>query len=212
MSWHKGNIHFQEKYYEQNAKKCRNKLIFNLLARSFLAYVFICPCICAFSCVGHSSQYLFKITTFVIYSSVLFYKAFGNPKNVSKADCDKEQVNLRGFCRPSQSEITEEKRPQRQRMEFWVGFQRHFLELVTNFIEANGNFTIIWYSNKSRGGSDLGCGVAQTVARRLAVRQARVRISARRPRGGPLPKQWGDQECCSTSNIYKMYVCSCNLK
>ncbi|MFN9909531.1 MAG: hypothetical protein ACK56F_26010 [bacterium] len=33
----------------------------------------------------------------------------------------------------------------------------------------------------------LGCGVAQIVARRLAVRQARVRISARHPRGGPLP-------------------------
>jgi hypothetical protein len=61
-----------------------------------------------------------------------------------------------------------------------------------------------------RRGTDLGCGVAQTrirrgsdkgaswlrqglhggaqtVARRLAVRQARVRISARHPRGGPLP-------------------------
>jgi hypothetical protein len=33
----------------------------------------------------------------------------------------------------------------------------------------------------------LGCGVAQIIARRLAVRQARVRISARQPRGGPLP-------------------------
>jgi hypothetical protein len=33
----------------------------------------------------------------------------------------------------------------------------------------------------------IGCGVAQTVARRLAVRQARVRISARHPRGCPLP-------------------------
>jgi hypothetical protein len=32
-----------------------------------------------------------------------------------------------------------------------------------------------------------GCGVAQIVAHRLAVRQARVRISARHPRGGPLP-------------------------
>ncbi len=32
-----------------------------------------------------------------------------------------------------------------------------------------------------------GAAVAQTVARRLAVRQARVRISARHPRGGPLP-------------------------
>jgi hypothetical protein len=37
------------------------------------------------------------------------------------------------------------------------------------------------------GVAQLGCGVAQIVARRLAVRQARVRISARHPRGGPLP-------------------------
>ncbi len=32
---------------------------------------------------------------------------------------------------------------------------------------------------------ELMCGVAQTVARRLAVRQAQVRISSRHPRGGP---------------------------
>ncbi len=32
-------------------------------------------------------------------------------------------------------------------------------------------------------------GVAQIVAHRLAVRQARVRISARHPRGGPLPSE-----------------------
>ncbi len=31
-------------------------------------------------------------------------------------------------------------------------------------------------------------GVAQTVARQLAVRQARIRISALHPRGGPLPR------------------------
>ncbi len=37
-----------------------------------------------------------------------------------------------------------------------------------------------------RSGS-AGCGVAQIAARRLAVRQARVRISARHPRGGPPP-------------------------
>ncbi len=60
-----------------------------------------------------------------------------------------------------------------------------------------------------------GCSVAQIVPRWLAVRQARVRISARHPRGGPLPsgKQWGQQEWCSTSRIYKiLYVCSINVK
>ncbi len=35
-----------------------------------------------------------------------------------------------------------------------------------------------------RRGSDLGCGGTQTEARRLAVWQARVRISARHPREG----------------------------
>jgi hypothetical protein len=62
---------------------------------------------------------------------------------------------------------------------------------------------------------NLGCGVAQIVARRLAVRQARVRISARHPSGGSLPsgKQGGQQEWCSTSSIYKiLYVCSINVK
>ncbi len=54
----------------------------------------------------------------------------------------------------------------------------------------------------------LGCGVAQIEARRLAVRQARVRISARHPREGPLPNG-GQQEWCSTSSIYKIvYVYS----
>ncbi len=48
-------------------------------------------------------------------------------------------------------------------------------------------------SDRMRCGSDRvrcgskGCGVAQIVAHRLAVRQARVRISARHPRGCPLP-------------------------
>ena len=61
------------------------------------------------------------------------------------------------------------------------------------------------------GVAQIGCGVAQIVAHRLAVRQARVRILARHPRGGPLPsgKQWEN----STSSIYKiLYVCSINVK
>ncbi len=46
-----------------------------------------------------------------------------------------------------------------------------------------------WHGNlDSFGPCEMaGCGVAQIVAHRLAVRQARVRISARHPRGGPLP-------------------------
>jgi hypothetical protein len=40
----------------------------------------------------------------------------------------------------------------------------------------------------------LGCGVAQIIARRLAVRQARVRISARHPRGGPLLLNGSDED------------------
>ncbi len=38
-------------------------------------------------------------------------------------------------------------------------------------------------AQRARRGS-IGCGVGQTVARRLDVR---VQISARHPRGGPLP-------------------------
>ncbi len=34
----------------------------------------------------------------------------------------------------------------------------------------------------------LGCGMAQLVACRAAVRRPRVRISARHPNGGPLPE------------------------
>ncbi len=37
------------------------------------------------------------------------------------------------------------------------------------------------------GVAHIGYGVAHTVARRLAVRPAPVHISARHPRGGPLP-------------------------
>ncbi len=69
-------------------------------------------------------------------------------------------------------------------------------------------------AQRVRRGS-LGWGVAQIVARGLAIRQARVRIPGRHPRGGPLPsgKLWGQQEWCSTSSIYKiLYVCSINVK
>jgi hypothetical protein len=43
-------------------------------------------------------------------------------------------------------------------------------------------FTLAYENNTKAS----GCGVAQTIARRLAGWQARVRISARHPRGGPL--------------------------
>ncbi len=53
-----------------------------------------------------------------------------------------------------------------------------------------------------------GCGVAKTVARRLAVRQARVRISARHPRGGPLPSGSNEE---IKSSIYKKNYRSARL-
>jgi hypothetical protein len=57
--------------------------------------------------------------------------------------------------------------------------------------------------------NELGCGVAQIVARRLAVRQARVRISARHPRGGPLLSGSDEdyKKRFSTSYIYINIVC-----
>ncbi len=105
--------------------------------------------------------------------------------------------------------------PSDRGLNYWEGFSNHFLELVSNFTEANGNFTTIWYSNKSRGGSDLGCGVAQTVARRLAVRQARVRISARHLRGGPVPSGSNEEIKSGARRVIYikcMYVCSINVK
>ncbi len=53
----------------------------------------------------------------------------------------------------------------------------------------------------------LGCGVAQIEARRLAVRQARVRISARQPRGGPLPS--GKQEDNKSGALRVVYIKYC---
>ena len=57
-----------------------------------------------------------------------------------------------------------------------------------------------------------GCGVAQTVARRLAVWQARVRIEARHPRGGPLPSG-SNEEIKSDARwiIYIKYYMHLNL-
>ncbi len=53
----------------------------------------------------------------------------------------------------------------------------------------------------------IGCGVVQTVARRLAVGQARVRISARHPRGGPLPSGSNEEIKNGTRRVYKNIVC-----
>jgi hypothetical protein len=61
----------------------------------------------------------------------------------------------------------------------------------------------------------LGCGVAHTVERRLAVRQAQVRISARHPRGGPLPSGSHEENKrvrYSTSSIYINIVCLLDVK
>jgi hypothetical protein len=46
--------------------------------------------------------------------------------------------------------------------------------------------------------------MAQIVARQLAVRQARVQISARHPRGGPLPSR----SCEETTSVHST---SCTL-
>ncbi len=74
-----------------------------------------------------------------------------------------------------------------------------------SFVSFHQRYTV----PKSELDNDNGCGLAQIVAHRLAVRQARVRISARHPRG----KHWGQQEWSSTSSIYKtLYVYSINEK
>jgi hypothetical protein len=64
------------------------------------------------------------------------------------------------------------------------------------------------------GVAQTGCGVAQIVARRLAVRQARVRISARHPRRGPLPSGSYEENKSGTPRVVyiKLYVCSINVK
>jgi hypothetical protein len=52
-----------------------------------------------------------------------------------------------------------------------------------------------------------GCGVAQSVARRLAVWQARVRISARHPRGGPLPSGSNEEIKSGTRRVLYIKYC-----
>jgi len=57
--------------------------------------------------------------------------------------------------------------------------------------------------------------VAQTVALRLAVWQARVRISARHPRGGPVPSGSNEEIKCGTRRVLYikiLYACSVNVK
>ena len=54
------------------------------------------------------------------------------------------------------------------------------------------------------GVAQKGCGVAQTVARRLAVWQAGVRISARQSREGPLPS--GSNEEIKSGTPRVLYI------
>jgi hypothetical protein len=54
--------------------------------------------------------------------------------------------------------------------------------------------------------AQTGCGMAQIVARRLAVRQARVRISARHPRGGPLPSGSCEKTKGGTRRVIYIYI------
>jgi hypothetical protein len=61
----------------------------------------------------------------------------------------------------------------------------------------------------------VGCGMAQLVARRLAVRQARVRFSARHPKGGPLPSGSNEEIKSGARRVVYikiLYVCSINVK
>jgi hypothetical protein len=51
--------------------------------------------------------------------------------------------------------------------------------------------------------AQIGCGVAQIVARRLALKQARVRISARHPRGGYRAEAMRKTRAALTSYRYK---------
>jgi hypothetical protein len=60
------------------------------------------------------------------------------------------------------------------------------------------------YDKKSNKNFLLGCGVAQIVAHQLVVRQARVRISARHPREGPLPS--GCNEDTKSSSLRVVYI------
>jgi hypothetical protein len=59
-----------------------------------------------------------------------------------------------------------------------------FLSVFENF-RGNGLHNPSWDVSCKNGNSFIA-GVAQIVARRLAVRQARVRILAQHPRRGPL--------------------------
>jgi hypothetical protein len=71
----------------------------------------------------------------------------------------------------------------------WTELQYGLIHTVVDYTVKNSeNLEGISCENKNVGAVWLiGCGVAHTVARRLSVRQARVRISARHPRGGTLP-------------------------
>jgi hypothetical protein len=55
-----------------------------------------------------------------------------------------------------------------------------------------------WLSRMRHG--SVGCGMAQLVVRRLAVRQARVRISARHPMEAPLAERRRDEDSRSRAS------------
>jgi hypothetical protein len=74
-----------------------------------------------------------------------------------------------------------------KRVKFQSTIRRRFGFRMGKILKKKGKDLGCGVAHRVRRGSDKGGGVAQTVARRLAVRQARVRISAQHPRGGPLP-------------------------
>ncbi len=70
----------------------------------------------------------------------------------------------------------------------------------------NGSHLISIFPGRVWRGSEGCCCVAQIVARRLAVRQARVQISAWHPKGGPLPSgSYEDNRMIYILYIYKKY-------
>ncbi len=94
------------------------------------------------------------------------------------------------------------------------GFGMVYVITSTSYVRI---FCIVFpYANNSKlqnfknfgcGVAQLGCGVAQTAARRLAVWQARARISARHLRGGPLPSGSNEEIKSGTRRVLYIKYC-----
>ncbi len=67
-----------------------------------------------------------------------------------------------------------------------------FLVLTLSVLYIHGRMN--YKDTEGCGAAQSGCGAAQLVVRRLAVRQARVRISARHPMEAPLTERRRDED------------------